>query len=408
MYISANANNDDKMDTGSREKDVMNTMCMNDKGSASKIFPFQNLDLKTIKGEKWKDIPGLELYAKVSNYGRIKRLAYELEYSDGRIFFKPEKIIKPVVMKIPNSFTNDHLFFLRSTVTLFKQKHNFSIARLVYHCFKKPIDLNDESIVILTKDHNGLNIKPSNLIEASLSKKQKRIFELNRREPLVVDEIGRRKSIENSRLTNNKPVTQYDLNGKRIKTFRSIAVAAQETGISHSHISNRARGIEYSAGGFIWRPGKARKIDVKPMLEKIAQRRKKNKESFGKKVSQYNMKGKRIAVFETINDAAKATGVKNAEISKVIGKSRNSAGGFFWMEGYGPLHFDLSGHDYGEALRAKRRQRPIIQYSVGGKPLQKFESIKSAAHAVGVNSTSIIGALKGKQGTSGGYKWKYL
>ncbi|HEY1870491.1 MAG TPA: NUMOD1 domain-containing DNA-binding protein [Chitinophagaceae bacterium] len=378
------------------------------KAIAVKISPYQNLNLKSIKGEKWKDIPGLEMYAQVSNYGRIKRLAYELEYSDGRIFLKPEKILKPVIAKIPNRFTNDNIFFLRSAVTLFKQKYNFSIARLVYHCFKKPIDLSDESIVILTKDHNGLNVKPSNLIEASLSQKQKRIFELNRREPLVVDEKPRQKSIENARLTNNKLVTQYDLNGRRIKTFPSIAAASYETGISHSHISNRARGIEYSAGGFIWKQGKARKIDLTPMLEKIAQRKKKNKESFGKKVSQYNMKGKRIAVFDTINDATKNTGIKNTEISKVIRKSRNSAGGFFWMEGHGALRVDLSGHDYGEVLSAKRRQRPIMQYSVDGKSVQRFDSIKAAAHAVGVNSTSIIGALIGKQETSGGFKWKYL
>lgn len=371
-------------------------------------FPYKNLNLEPIKGEEWKDIPGFEMYARVSNYGRIKRLPYELEYSDGRIYLKPEKIIKPVVMKIPNPFTNDHILFLRSTITLFGQKYNFSIARLVYHCFIKPIDLNDKTIVILTKDHNGLNIKPSNLAEASISQKQKRIFDLNRREPLVVDEKARRKAIENSRLMNSKPVTQYDLNGKKIKTFPSIAIAARETGISHSHISNRARGIEYSAGGFIWRQGKARKIDLTPMLEKVAQRRMQNKEVFGKKVSQYNMKGKRLAVFPTINDAAKATGINNAQISLVIKKTRSSAGGFFWEEGYGPLHIDLSGHVYGQALSAKKRQRPVMQYSREGKPLRKFDGIKEAALAVGVHSVSIIGALRGKQATSAGYKWKYL
>jgi hypothetical protein len=370
-------------------------------------YPYQNLSLKNIKGEKWKDIPALEMYARVSNYGRIKRLSYELEYSDGRIFLKPEKIIKPIVMKITNGFTNDHVFFLRATITLFKQKHNFSLARLVYHCFKKPIELNDESIVILAKDHNGLNIKPSNLVQASLSQKQKRIFDLNRREPLVIDENGRRKSIANSKLVHNKPVTQYDLTGKKIKAFPSISVASQETGISQSHISNRARGIEFSAGGFIWRLGKTRTIDITPLLEKIKQRKKQNKESFGKKVSQYTMKGKRVGIFPTINDAAKATGIKHAEISKVIRKSRNSAGGFFWKEGYGPLNIDLSQHKYGEVLRAKRRQRPVMQFTKTGKPLRKFDGVKNAAQAVGVNSTSIIGALRGKQHTSAGYKWKY-
>jgi hypothetical protein len=85
-----------------------------------KEYPYQNLSLKNIKGERWKDIPGLEMYFKVSDYGRVKRLEYELTYSDGRIYVKPEKIIKPVMMKIHNNFKNDDLFFLRIRVTLFK------------------------------------------------------------------------------------------------------------------------------------------------------------------------------------------------------------------------------------------------------------------------------------------------
>lgn len=88
------------------------------------------------------------MYVQVSNYGRIKRLPYELKYSDGRVFLKPEKIIKPVLMRIPSRFIKDHVFYFRATITLLKQKHNFSLARLVYHCYKSPIEMNDESIVI--------------------------------------------------------------------------------------------------------------------------------------------------------------------------------------------------------------------------------------------------------------------
>lgn len=75
-------------------------------------YAYQNLELRNIKGEQWKDIPGFEMYFKVSNYGRIKRLEYELEYSDGRVYIKPEKLIKPILMKIYNSFMNDNVFFL--------------------------------------------------------------------------------------------------------------------------------------------------------------------------------------------------------------------------------------------------------------------------------------------------------
>jgi len=87
---------------------------------------------------------------------------------------------------------------------------------------------------------------------------------------------------------------------------------------------------------------------------------------------------------------------------------RYSAGGFYWQKGYGPGMIDLSGYDYGEVLRAKNRQRPVKQYSKERKYLQTFDSIKEAAQKVGVNSTTIVGALTGKQKTAGGYRWKYV
>ena len=373
-----------------------------------KKYPYQNTELENIKGERWKDIPGLEMYFKVSNFCRIKRLEYELEYSDGRVYIKPEKIIKPVLTNVPNRFMNDTVYFLRATITLHKQKHNFSLARLVYHCFNEPFNMGDDSIVILAKDGNGANIRPANLKKASHSEKQKRIFDLNRHAPLIIDEETRKRAIAKSRLLNNKQVSQYSMQGKLIRTYPSITIASQKMGISNSHISNRARGVEFSAGGFIWRQGNARKIDINPMLETIAQRRKTNKEVFGKKVTQYKMNGLRVAIFPTINDAANATGIKHGEISRVMQKRRSSAGGFYWQEGHGPNKIDLSGYEYGETLRAKNRQRPIQQYSKQGKALLRFNSIKEAAAVVGVDSTTVIGALTGKHETAGGYKWKYL
>jgi hypothetical protein len=371
-------------------------------------YPHQNLSLKSIKGEKWKDIPGLEGYFMVSNLGRIKRLEYEQEYSDGRLYMRPAKIIKPVVVILHNNFMNDNIFFLRTTVTLDKRKYNYSVARLVYNCFIESFNMEDETIVIITKDRNGLNIKPSNLKKATRSEKQKRIFELNRRIPPVLEGEARQRAIAKSKLTNSKKVTQYTMEGEKIKTYPSISIAAQKIGISSTHISNRAGGTEYSAGGFIWRHGNAKKIDITPMLTSIEKRRQRNKDDFGKKVTQYQIDGKRVLVFQTINDASKATGINHSQISDVINKKRNSAGGFYWLQGYGAAVIDLSAHEYGEVLRAKRRQKPVKQYSKDGKYLQTFASVKEAALSVEVHSTTIHGALSGKQQTSGGYKWEYL
>ncbi len=50
-----------------------------------KKYPYHTLDLKTIKDEKWKDIPDLDGYYQISSYGRIKRLEYEMEFKNGAI-----------------------------------------------------------------------------------------------------------------------------------------------------------------------------------------------------------------------------------------------------------------------------------------------------------------------------------
>ncbi len=216
--------------------------------------------------------------------------------------------------------------------------------------------MTDASIIILTRDGNGLNIKPSNLKMASISEKQQRIFDLKRRVPPVLEGEARLRAISSAKLTNNKQVTQYNMKGKKIKSYSSITAAAIVTGISQSHIGSRANGIEFSAGDFIWRFGKDKEIDIKPMLKTMEQRWNRNKNSFGKKVTQYNMNGKRIAIFPTISDAAETTDIANSEISNVIQKKRYSAGGFYWQKGYGPAMIDLSNYEYGQNLIAKKRQ----------------------------------------------------
>jgi len=67
-------------------------------------YPYQNLSLKSIKGERWKDIPGLEDYFMVSNFGRVKRLEFEMQHDNGVTYRRAEKIIKPNHVKQKNNF----------------------------------------------------------------------------------------------------------------------------------------------------------------------------------------------------------------------------------------------------------------------------------------------------------------
>lgn len=374
---------------------------------SKKEYPYQNRLLDDMEGEEWKDIPGLEMYFLVSNYGRIKRLQYMLEYNDGRKYLKQSRIIKSVLMKIPNEFTNDVIYFLRARVTLFKQEYNLSIARLVYFVFIKPFDIENKDIVILCKDSDGRNIKTSNLQLANLHAKQKRIFDLERRESLYKGGPDHLRGIEKARQANNRQVTKYNMEGKKINTYPSITSAAKEASISPGQIGNVANGIELTAGGFIWQFGNAEEIDISPMLRRVEERKQRNKEHFGKKVTQFNMNGKRVAIYPAILDAERLTGISAATISAVINGKMQSAGGFYWQKGSGPLEIDLEGYEYGPILRAKKKQRKIMQYLINGKYVHTFDSIKEAARQAGVHSSTIIGALQGKQQTAGGYKWEY-
>jgi hypothetical protein len=45
-----------------------------------KKYPWLDRSLKNIKGERWRDIPGLEGYFMVSDFGRVRRLEYEVEF----------------------------------------------------------------------------------------------------------------------------------------------------------------------------------------------------------------------------------------------------------------------------------------------------------------------------------------
>src|SRR5437016_3321940 len=134
-----------------------------------KEYPYQNHSLQNIKGEKWKDIPDLDGYFVISNFGRIKRLEYETQYKNGAIYIKPEKIIKPALVKQPNRHMKDYTLFLTGRVVLNVIRHNFMLSRLVYHCFVEQIDLTDHTMVIRFKDDNHFNIRPSNLKKATLS-----------------------------------------------------------------------------------------------------------------------------------------------------------------------------------------------------------------------------------------------
>ncbi len=369
-------------------------------------YPHQDLSLNNLKNEKWKDIPCLEDYYMVSNFGRVKRLEYEMTYKNGAVYIKPEKIITPTVTRHKNKFKNDETRFLVNRVVLGGVRYNLTLSRIVYYCFKEKFDLDDKKINILCKDGDGLNVIPANLVKATLYDKARRMVARGRFESslkyLAEESMQKRRAAIVK--TKSKQVSQYNLQGKWIRTFSSAAEAERATNIFATSIGHMASGGLISAGGFVWGWGKGKQVDVESMRK---ERKTKHRLRYGQKVTQYDLQGNRIAHFPSLQDANAATGAHETAIRMVIKGVYKSAKGYYWNAGHGKEKIDMSGYKWGKQSMAAAQSKKIKQFTLDGKLLRIFPSIKEAAQSIKVTPSCIIDACKGTQRTSGGYKWGY-
>lgn len=159
-----------------------------------------------MENEIWKDIPGYEGYYQVSNYGRVKSMYFNAKKTLGYNIKINPKIIKNGV---------DRLGYLFVRLYLGDKIKRYSIHRLVALLFVP---------------------NPNNLSEVNHK-----------------DDYGTRIKRQAEKI--QTPVSQYDMKGKYIKTYKSIKQAYEETGIDKTGISMCSRGLLKTSGGYIWKKG---------------------------------------------------------------------------------------------------------------------------------------------------------
>ena len=119
-------------------------------------------------------------------------------------------------------------------------------------------------------------------------------------------------------------------------------------------------------------------------------------------VLQYDLNGKLVKEYETINDAEKE-GFNHSHIIGCCNERRNEHGGYVWV--------------YKEdAARAEKRiyranhklygGKPITQIDLNGNEIAKFQSAKEPAKQ-GFCYSKITACCRGERKTHGGYKWEY-
>ena len=191
-------------------------------------------------------------------------------------------------------------------------------------------------------------------------------------------------------LAKGKTVYQFDLYGNFIKSFSSAREASRQTGIDFSVICSCCRGEKINGKNYQWSYVKDdSNIQDVSMIARYQNR----------KILQYDKDNNLIQIYETLEDAAAASGVAKSTISNVCHGKGKSGGGFLWK-----YEDNLNPR---KNYTSKIHKKEVIQFDKFGNQINTFKSLTEAAQQTGINLGNIGQVCNNKRKTAGGYIWKY-
>lgn len=115
-----------------------------------------------------------------------------------------------------------------------------------------------------------------------------------------------------------KTVYQYSVkNGSLVNTYDCLESAANAVSAYKNSIGNACIGQNKTCKGYYWSYNFSVPFNPEKDLRK-------------KQVIQYTLSGKQIAVYESVADASKKTGISKTCISRVCRNEREQSGGYKW------------------------------------------------------------------------------
>lgn len=352
-------------------------------------YPYQNLSLESMPGERWEDIPGFDGSYCISNFGRLWAAPRLVISADAKqLYFTKERIRKQSVARYYNSYTKDYTDQLSVHLRYEGGDYGFKVNRLVYHAFVKPIDFKTDKLVVVHRDGDNLNNRYDNLV--LMNGTELYIHGLrNERRPRTGLVIKKGKRVTWSDKNSPRPVIKYSLDGKRIAEYTSLAEAAQKNNTHRGTIRTVVQKKLKLLHGFVYRfKGDPYKGEYRDF-------------SYEKKVTQYSIEGKKINVYPSVKVAASKTGGDPDTISKCALHKTMTCGGYVWR-----YDGDIYRGEYKDRIKSK--PRPIVQYSLAGKKIAQFESVTEASQKTGFNVSTLLDCAHKRSKTSHGLVWRFV
>jgi len=222
----------------------------------AKQYPYQNLDLKNIPDEKWKDIKGYVGMYQISSFGRIKcveRTVKQKTADRGTLKFTKQEMIKrqKIIIKA-NDYAGTPVY--QCTVSFRKndKERTFKLNRLVYEYFVGNIPAGK---FICQKDANGRNNHYKNLIPLTQSEVSKRAIAAGRKRDAysITPKATLKKMWKHLSIIRRVPVQRISAAGKVIKNYESIEHAAIAIPCDRSYLTEILKGRKESVKGMYFR-----------------------------------------------------------------------------------------------------------------------------------------------------------
>lgn len=198
--------------------------------------------------------------------------------------------------------------------------------------------------------------------------------------------------------------------------WKSFAHEILETGLTEEEANDREqfyialyRSDNPKYGYNIRKGGQERFSFSEEGLRHISECSKGGMNGNAKKVSVFDLKGRLIAVTETVRAAAKLIGVGTPTLSAHLNQRRGTCGGYIArFEDEVPNVEQLTEEQIYFPNEQRNGLRPVAQYDLEGDLLAVHRSRKHAEQATGIPACQISSCCIGAQKTAGGYIWRNI